>query len=311
MKRKLLVILTIISLLICAISPGIYADKNGDDDNIGQATYGDIESEDDELEQDDEEEKLEDEEGLGKGKENKEKNKEKNVEKNIEKNLIKEEAMEKKAALEKEKDELETTKDELEAAKEALEEQYEAAVEAGNAELAQQLLASLEEARNEFSEAKALFMQKKDEMKALIKSYYTDEELEVIDELSKKLSEIEDLKVLSVDNIFAKGRVLKFDTPPVIKHNRTLIPVRALTEGFGAEVHWDPETKEVKITSGDKVMVMKLDSRTVLVNDEEIEIDVEPEVISNRTLVPLRFIAETLGLKVEWDQETGVIEIEE
>lgn len=305
MKRKLLVMLTIISLLIWAISPGIYADTNGDDDNVGQATYDGNESEDDDELGEDEEA------GLGKGKENKEKNKEKNAEKNTEKNVIKEEIMEKKDALEEEKDALEVTKDELEAKKEALEEKYEATVEAGNTELAQQLLTDLEEARTEFLEAKAAFMGKKDEMKALIKSYYTDEELEAIDELSKELSEIEDLKVLPVDNIFAKGRVLKFDTPPVIKYNRTLIPVRALTEGFGAEVEWNPETQEITISSGDKVMVLKLDSRTVLVNDEEIDIDVEPELINNRTLVPLRFIAETLGLKVEWDEETGVIEIEE
>jgi hypothetical protein len=111
------------------------------------------------------------------------------------------------------------------------------------------------------------------------------------------------------ERIRVRGMNLKFDVPPVIKEGRTLIPVRAVMNGLGAQVEWNGETKTVTITRGDKVIVLNLATGETTVNGEVITIDVPAQSINNRTFVPLRFIAQTLGETVNYDDNTGDISI--
>lgn len=90
-----------------------------------------------------------------------------------------------------------------------------------------------------------------------------------------------------------------------------LIPVRALTEGFGASVTWDQAKQEVTIQKEEVKIVLQIGNNLAYVNGEEVKIDVPPETINNRTVVPLRFIVEKLGLKVNWDAESETVEIED
>ncbi|MDK2836510.1 MAG: hypothetical protein PWP21_1287 [Thermosediminibacterales bacterium] len=111
--------------------------------------------------------------------------------------------------------------------------------------------------------------------------------------------------------VFVNGRIPEFDVPPVIKAGRTLVPVRAITEGLGAEVSFDPETSQVTVTKGDIEVVLTLGETVALVNGEPVEIDTIPDVISNRTFVPLRFLNEIFGANVEYDAETHMVIIDE
>jgi len=120
--------------------------------------------------------------------------------------------------------------------------------------------------------------------------------------------------------VFIKDKEVKFDVPPVIKQGRTLIPVRAITNALGADVEWDAETKTVTVskavydpTSGvsTTVVTLKLDSDIILINGKEAKIDVPAQMLSNRTMVPIRFIAQALNQEVEYDAETGAIIVEE
>jgi len=79
---------------------------------------------------------------------------------------------------------------------------------------------------------------------------------------------------------------------------------------MGAEVEWNEEEKTVTITKDDKVIVFNLTEETVYVGDVETTIDVPAEIMNNRTMIPLRFIAEQLGLKVEYNEEMQTIEVE-
>jgi len=99
---------------------------------------------------------------------------------------------------------------------------------------------------------------------------------------------------------FVNGRQPEFDVPPIIRDGRTLIPVRAITEALGATVEWDSDTRTVTITRGDVVIVLRIADRTVTVNGEEIELDVPPGIMNSRTMVPIRFVSETLGAAVDW-----------
>jgi hypothetical protein len=111
--------------------------------------------------------------------------------------------------------------------------------------------------------------------------------------------------------VFANGKELKFDVPPVIKYGRTLIPVRAVSNALGADVAWDGATGTVTITKDKTVIIIKLGSNVATVNGVEVQLDAKPELISNRTLVPIRFIAETLKQNVEWDEDTGSVIIDD
>lgn len=109
----------------------------------------------------------------------------------------------------------------------------------------------------------------------------------------------------------ANGREIKFDIPPVVKSGTTLIPVRAVVESLGANVNWDAASNTVTITKGDKTFVFDLNNSKVYVNGTEVTISMPAMEISNRTFVPLRFIAESLGVKINYDNNTGNIDIED
>jgi hypothetical protein len=115
------------------------------------------------------------------------------------------------------------------------------------------------------------------------------------------------------DRIRVHGNHLNFDVPPVIKEGRTLIPVRAITNGMGAEVEWDAATKLITITRDEIKIEFKLGDMFLTVwNDgvkEIVEMDYPASLMNNRTFVPLRFIAEALGDKVGYDKDTGDIDV--
>jgi hypothetical protein len=153
------------------------------------------------------------------------------------------------------------------------------------------------------------------EMKKALKeanrSGYTPEELSALEVVTQNLKKADPkIKVLPVENILVKGKHLGLDTPPVIKDGRVLVPVKALAQAFGAEVAWDPDLRTITIVKGEITLVLTLESKTVTVNGEPVELDVSAKSMNGRTVVPLRFIAEQMGLKVSWDSELEMVEIE-
>ncbi|MCD4712726.1 MAG: copper amine oxidase N-terminal domain-containing protein [Clostridiales bacterium] len=148
--------------------------------------------------------------------------------------------------------------------------------------------------------------------KLIAKNAYTVEELATFEASVESISSDADVaKVLSVGSVSVKKNLIKFDTPPYIKGGRTVVPVRAITEGLGAEVSFNPETFEVTIVKGDTTIILSIGSNVALVNGETVELDSQSEITNSRTYVPIRFIAETFGLTVDWDAETETIDIEE
>ncbi|MEG6570640.1 copper amine oxidase N-terminal domain-containing protein [Thermoanaerobacterium thermosaccharolyticum] len=109
----------------------------------------------------------------------------------------------------------------------------------------------------------------------------------------------------------ANGREIKFDIPSVVKSGTTLIPVRAVVESLGANVNWDAATNTVTITKGDTTIVFDLNSSKVYVNGSEVTLSMPAMEISNRTFVPIRFIAETLGVNINYDDKTGNVDIDD
>lgn len=106
---------------------------------------------------------------------------------------------------------------------------------------------------------------------------------------------------------FVGGKEVPFDVRPLIKEGRTLVPVRAIVETLSAQVSWNPNTRSVTINVGGKTIVLTIDSRTVTLDGKQVTIDIPAEIIDGRTVLPLRFVAEALGIKVDWEGETQTI----
>lgn len=97
------------------------------------------------------------------------------------------------------------------------------------------------------------------------------------------------------------GEYQTLDTAPYIKQDRTYVPIRALSEGFGAKVEWINDDRSVIITLDDKTVTMMIGLPYYWVNEELKMMDVSPEIQAEtgRTFVPIRFAAEALGFQVD------------
>ncbi len=113
----------------------------------------------------------------------------------------------------------------------------------------------------------------------------------------------EDIKVI-ID-----GENLTMDQPPVLKDGRTLVPVRAIFEALGVKVGWDDATKTATGDKDGKEIKIKIDEKTACVDGREVALDVPAQIINSRTLVPVRFISESLGASVAWNGDTKTVTI--
>ena len=97
------------------------------------------------------------------------------------------------------------------------------------------------------------------------------------------------------------GKYQTLDTAPYIKQDRTYVPIRALSEGFGAKVEWINDDRSVIITLDDKTVTMMIGLPYYWVNEELKMMDVSSEIQAEtgRTFIPIRFAAEALGFQVD------------
>jgi len=103
-------------------------------------------------------------------------------------------------------------------------------------------------------------------------------------------------------------------TKPIIKNSRTLVPIRAIVEALSGSVEWNDKDKSVTIRLGSTLIKLQIGNAMAYVNGSLVQIDsgnpkVVPEIINNRTMLPLRFVTENLGAKVEWNGTTQTITI--
>lgn len=104
-------------------------------------------------------------------------------------------------------------------------------------------------------------------------------------------------------------KLIKSDVPPVLYNERTMVPLRAIMENLDAEIEWDGENYQVMVKTASKEILLKIDSEVAMVNGEALRLpdDVPPKLINNSTMVPIRFIAETIGMEVGWEDETRTV----
>jgi hypothetical protein len=110
------------------------------------------------------------------------------------------------------------------------------------------------------------------------------------------------------------GLAMTLDVPPFIRSGRTLVPVRAISEGLGAEVQWDAATRTVTLSldgfTGTRVVKMTIGAMAYTIDGRHAWMDVAPAIVSGRTFVPLRAVSEALGAQVDWNADTRTVLIQ-
>ena len=110
-------------------------------------------------------------------------------------------------------------------------------------------------------------------------------------------------------SVILNGNNLSFDQTPVIENGTTLVPMRAIFEAMGASVEWDGATQTVTSVKDDTTISLTLNKETATVNSNSISLAVPAKLINGNTMVPLRFVSESLGAEVNWDGTSRTITI--
>lgn len=110
--------------------------------------------------------------------------------------------------------------------------------------------------------------------------------------------------------VHLNGVELAFDSQPYIVEGRTMVPVRAISEALGAQVYWDAETEIITITIFETTTLnLKIGISAYTINGNSYVMDAAPVIREDRTMVPLRFVAEGLGCEVVWHEATSSVEL--
>lgn len=94
---------------------------------------------------------------------------------------------------------------------------------------------------------------------------------------------------------------------PTVVNNRVLLPISSIIKEFGGTSTWEPTQKMITLNLNTNKVTLTLDSKKAYVNGTQINLDVAPTTISGRTMVPLRFVSDQLGLQLVWDQKNQII----
>lgn len=105
------------------------------------------------------------------------------------------------------------------------------------------------------------------------------------------------------------GEAIAFDVAPRLVGSRTMVPMRAIFEALGAEVNWESETQTITAYNEISVVKCTIGDNTMYINNIAKTIDVPPMIIDARTLVPVRFIAESFDCDVLWNSDTFTVSI--
>lgn len=104
-------------------------------------------------------------------------------------------------------------------------------------------------------------------------------------------------------SVYVDGQRVQFPdaTPFIDGNNRTMVPVRFVSEALNAEVGWDGALRQVTVTKDSKKIVLTINKPEMQINGVTKVLDCAPLIVDDRTFVPIRFVSEALDAVVEWD----------
>lgn len=103
------------------------------------------------------------------------------------------------------------------------------------------------------------------------------------------------------------GQNVYGDASPIVVNERTLVPVRLVSENLGLAVDWNQDLQEVTLTNEATIIKFIIGTTTYNKNGIDVPMDIAPVVYMERTYLPIRVIGECLDKKVDWDQTTQTV----
>ena len=97
------------------------------------------------------------------------------------------------------------------------------------------------------------------------------------------------------------GLTLSLEVPPVIHNGRTMVPFRAIAEAMNIPVSWDDTSRTVTAGDGKTTVRLQINNPTAYINNNPVTLDAAPQIVSGRTLIPLRFFSEAFDSIVDWN----------
>jgi len=110
--------------------------------------------------------------------------------------------------------------------------------------------------------------------------------------------------------VFFDGEEIIFRVAPQFYNNRLVVPVRPFLEALEAKVVWNQEINAVSATWDGRTIVLYINRPILEVNGNIVEVDTPAVVVGGTTMLPLRAVSELFGLRLKWDEEKGVAELE-
>ncbi len=124
---------------------------------------------------------------------------------------------------------------------------------------------------------------------------YTNVIYNYVPEVSDDIEGKEEIRIL------LNNKFVHCDQKPVLFNGRTLVPMRAIFEALGATVSWDDSTQTATGTKDEKTVSLTIDKNTININGVEKSLDVAAQLINNRTMIPVRAVAEAFDCIVNWN----------
>ena len=133
------------------------------------------------------------------------------------------------------------------------------------------------------------------------------------DSINTTVSNVDVLLQIDNPSMMVNGSFEEIDpgnnTSPIVQNGRTLVPIRAIIEAFGGTVGWDNDTQTVTLNYKEDTIKLTIDSTLAYKNNESEILDVAPQIINGRTMLPIRFVAEGFKFDVLWIAENSCIAI--
>lgn len=115
------------------------------------------------------------------------------------------------------------------------------------------------------------------------------------------------VNVAPVIKLKINGSYVSADVSPYLSNDRTMVPIRVVSEALGADVDWNQDSRTVTIQKGGKVIVLTIDSEQASVDGQEVVLDAPALIYQSRTFVPIRFVSENIGWNVQWDPDEYIV----
>lgn len=106
------------------------------------------------------------------------------------------------------------------------------------------------------------------------------------------------------------SKIFQLDSPARIISSRIMVPLRFISDAFGANTIWEQKTKTITITRISKTIIMKLGDDTAMVDGKQVSLDVMPTISDGRTLIPIRAISDFFGATTSWNSQTRTARID-